>query len=78
MAITLETTLKLFLGYPYSLLISGNHSSFFFFSFFEDDNLACFKTFFLLQCFIVSRIFCPPPKDFRGGVMFFTKAKMQW
>lgn len=42
MAITLETTLKLFLGYPYPLLISDNHSS----SFFEDDNLACLKTLF--------------------------------
>lgn len=78
MAITLETTLKLFLGYPYSLLISDNHSSFFFFLFLKMIIWLALKLFFCYNVLLFPGYFVPPSKDFRGGVMFFTKAKVQW
>lgn len=50
---------------------------FFFFSFLKMIIWLALKLFFCYNVLLFQDI-CPPPKDFRGGVMFFTKAKMQW
>lgn len=59
-----------------SLLLTHQLQPFFFFFSFLKMIIWLVKTFFCYNVLLSDIL--SPPKDFRGGVMFFTKAKMQW